>query len=155
MRTWTLCAAAAAFVASATTASAKVEFFAGVRQEAVSVDCNGANECFVYFVPDDREIEIHKVSCNFFFKAPASNNVQVNGTELLRVSKDPGKSFQGQHLIVPFQSAYSATYTQYQFLADVLWGIPGNGNWRAAVHIWYNQTVDAHFDCTISGPNPG
>jgi hypothetical protein len=143
------CAVVAALPILTAATYAGTEHYAGVRQEAVTADCSGSKECFIYFNPAELDLQIQKVSCNYFLKA---SNVQVLGAELLRSSRDKSKQIQAQHVTVNYENGYGSNFSQYQFLADVLWGIPQN--WRPTVHIWYDQSVDGHFDCTISGPAP-
>jgi hypothetical protein len=153
-----LALSAAALGMSATPSSAldiksfpNTETVAGVRQEAVGETCKAANECFILFNAAPTDIQITRVSCNFYFEQGPNNGISLSGTELVRVSRDgTSKAFQGQHLEAPFYTGYGSTYTQYQFSTNVLWGVAQG--WRPAVHIWWNNNTTGHFECTISGP---
>jgi len=152
-----LCAITAAVSVGATPSlaldiknSGNTETFGGVRQEAAQADCVAATECFIFFNSAATDIQITRVSCNWYFETGPNSGISLSGTELIRTSRDESRAFQGQHLDAPFYAGYGSTYTQYQFSTSVLWGIPQG--WRPAVHVWWNVNTTGHFECTISGP---
>lgn len=141
---------------AATELPQNTEKFGGVRQEAkTTTSCVNTKDCLVFFnqAVGANGIQIQKVSCNFYTDS-SPNSLQVLGAELLRYSADEKTQFgQGQQLTIPYANGYSATFGQYQFLADILWGIPAG--WRPTVHIWFNNAVTVvSITCTISGPAP-
>jgi hypothetical protein len=144
----TFSAAALTVVSLATSSPAAPIHAAGVYSEFIQGVCDdGAFMCVAQFSKVPAEARIVRISCNFLFHV-GNQGVQVNSTY---AGFYTGRQFFQTtflNLVGAFPSSYDSTQTQFQFLADVMYGVPAGS--KPAVVFQYNKTNEEVYNCAIN-----